>query len=134
PFDQIVDSVGAPRHKGTNPLVQVLFVMNNLPVRQSGFQILQAEAIPSTGGFSKFDMALFIDEEAGQLHGTWQYASDLFQQERIELCVKGWMTILEQMVSDPDKRLGDIKMPTNTAAQVVAPAKPAVPSKADKLG
>ncbi|WP_438281541.1 condensation domain-containing protein, partial [Pseudomonas alabamensis] len=133
PFDQIVDAVGAPRHKGANPLVQVLFVMNNLPVQPSGFAQLQVEAIPSAGGFSKFDMALFIDEEHGQLHGTWQYASDLFQQERIERCVKAWMTILEQMVSDPDQPLGDIDMPTNTAAQVAAPATPAS-SKADKLG
>ena len=134
PFDQIVEAAATPRHKGANPLVQVLFVMNNLPVRQAAMDAVRVEALPMGGGYSKFDMALFIDQEADQLHGTWQYASDLFQQERIELCVKGWMTILEQMVRDPDKRLGEINMPTHTAAPVAAPATPAAPSKADKLG
>jgi len=134
PFDMLVEAAAVNRRKGVNPLVQVLFVMNNLPIRSAGIEDIRVQALPSAGAYSKFDMALFIDDEAGQLHGTWQFACDLFKQERIELCVNSWMTILEQIVRDPDIRLGDINMPTNTVALAATTAAPAAPSKADKLG
>jgi amino acid adenylation domain-containing protein len=130
PLDMIAEASNVPRHRGFNPLVQVLFVMNNLPVHSAGLADIAVEVVPSLGGYSKFDMALFIDEEAGQWQGTWQYANDLFKQERITELVSAWMGILQQIVMDPDIRLGDIIMPSNTA---VAPAAPASP-KADKLG
>ncbi|AZE60743.1 MULTISPECIES: non-ribosomal peptide synthetase [Pseudomonas fluorescens group] len=132
PFDMIVEASSRPRQRGLNPLVQVLFVMNNLPVQGGQIDGIDVQVLPSRGGYSKFDMALFIDEDAGHLHGTWQYASDLFDQQRIESFVNAWTGILEQIVCDPNIQLGDITMPTNTLEQPITPVPPAI--KADKLG
>ncbi len=132
PFDMIVEACSCPRQRGFNPLVQVLFVMNNLPVQSGRMEGVDVEVLPTRGGYSKFDMALFIDEDAGGLHGTWQYASDLFEQQRIESFVSAWTGILEQIVCDPNIQLGDITMPTHTLEQTATPAAPAI--KADKLG
>ena len=132
PFDMIVEASPRPRQRGFNPLVQVLFVMNNLPVQGGQMDGIEVEVLPTRGGYSKFDMALFIDEDAGGLHGTWQYASDLFEQQRIESFVNAWTGILEQIVCDPNIQLGDITMPTNTLEQTTTPVLPAI--KADKLG
>jgi amino acid adenylation domain-containing protein/non-ribosomal peptide synthase protein (TIGR01720 family) len=132
PFDMIVEASPRPRQRGFNPLVQVLFVMNNLPVQGSQMDGIEVEVLPTRGGYSKFDMALFIDEDAGGLHGTWQYASDLFEQQRIESFVNAWTGILEQIVCDPNIQLGDITMPSNTVEQATTPTPPAI--KADKLG
>ncbi|WP_338477064.1 amino acid adenylation domain-containing protein [Pseudomonas khavaziana] len=132
PFDMIVEASSRPRQRGFNPLVQVLFVMNNLPVQGGQIDGIDVQVLPSRGGYSKFDMALFIDEDAGHLHGTWQYASDLFDQQRIESFVNAWTGILEQIVCDPNIQLGDITMPTNTLEQPTTPVPPAI--KADKLG
>ena len=130
PLDMIAEASAVPRHAGFNPLVQVLFVMNNLPLQGRSIDAISVEVVPSAAGYSKFDMALFIDEQQGQWHGTWQYATDVFKQARITQLVTAWMGMLEQIVSDPDIRLGDIIMPSNTAAATAAPAGP----KADKLG
>ncbi|MEO8488706.1 amino acid adenylation domain-containing protein [Pseudomonas sp.] len=132
PFDMIVEAASRPRQRGFNPLVQVLFVMNNLPVQSGQMDGIEVEVLPSRGGYSKFDMALFIDEDAGGLHGTWQYASNLFEQQRIESFVDAWTGILQQIVCDPNIQLGDITMPTDTLEQTSAPVPPAI--KADKLG
>ncbi|MEW5696384.1 amino acid adenylation domain-containing protein [Pseudomonas synxantha] len=132
PFDMIVEASSRPRQRGFNPLVQVLFVMNNLPVQGGQIDGIDVQVLPTRGGYSKFDMALFIDEDAGHLHGTWQYASDLFEQQRIESFVNAWTGILEQIVCDPNIQLGDITMPTNTLEQPITPVPPAI--KADKLG
>jgi alpha-ketoglutarate-dependent taurine dioxygenase len=132
PFDMIVESSAVPRHMGMNPLVQVLFVMNNLPQRNDVLSGIRIEPIPVTQQHSKFDMALFVTEESGQLHGTWQYATELFKQESIDRFVSAWIGILEQISADQDMTLGEITMPASLAAAtpVAAPAS----KKADKLG
>ncbi|WP_460141186.1 non-ribosomal peptide synthase/polyketide synthase [Pseudomonas sp. S2_E01] len=132
PFDMIVDACGVARHKGMNPLVQVLFVMNNLPGRVQTLGGLSVETLPVLESHSKFDMALFVDDEEGQLLGNWQFATTLFGHERIQYLVKAWIALLEQIVADQDIQLGAISMPVEHAA---AAARPAVPGpKADKLG
>ncbi|WP_085690367.1 MULTISPECIES: non-ribosomal peptide synthetase [unclassified Pseudomonas] len=133
PLDMIVESCGVPRHKGMNPLVQVLFVMNNLPGRTQSMGDLSVEPLAALQTHSKFDMALFVDEEEGQLLGNWQFATTLFGHERIQYLVKAWIALLEQIVADQDIQLGAISMPVDNRA--VATASTAAPgAKADKLG
>ncbi|WP_053213533.1 non-ribosomal peptide synthase/polyketide synthase [Pseudomonas sp. Q12-87] len=133
PFDQIVEVSGVPRHKGMNPLLQVLFVMNNVPVRTRSMAGLSVESLPALETHSKFDMALFVDEEEGQLRGNWQFASTLFGHERIQQLIQAWTALLEQIVVDQDIQLGAICMPVENRAAAVTPATVPGP-KADKLG
>ena len=132
PLDMIVESCGVPRHKGMNPLVQVLFVMNNLPGRTQSMGGLSVEPLAALQSHSKFDMALFVDEEEGQLLGNWQFATTLFGHERIQYLVKAWIALLEQIVADQDIQLGAISMPVDNLAVAAKPAAPG--PKADKLG
>ncbi|WP_460318522.1 non-ribosomal peptide synthase/polyketide synthase [Pseudomonas ogarae] len=133
PFDQIVDASGVPRHKAMNPLLQVLFVMNNVPVRPRSMAGLNMEFLPALETHSKFDMALFVDEEEGQLRGNWQFATTLFGHERIQHLIQAWTALLEQIVADQDIQLGAISMPVDNVAAAVTPATVPGP-KADKLG
>jgi amino acid adenylation domain-containing protein/non-ribosomal peptide synthase protein (TIGR01720 family) len=132
PLDMIVESCGVPRHKGMNPLVQVLFVMNNLPGRTQSMGGLSVEPLAALQTHSKFDMALFVDEEEGQLLGNWQFATTLFGRERIQYLIKAWIALLEQIVADQNIQLGAISMPVENLAVVTKPAAPG--PKADKLG
>src|SRR3546814_1777247 len=116
PFDQIVEASGVPRHKSMNPLLQVLFVMNNVPVRTRAMKGLSVELLPALESHSKFDMALFVDEEEGQLRGTWQFATTLFGHERIQHLIQAWTALLEQIVADQDIQLGAISMPVDNVA------------------
>ncbi|MGU9807845.1 UNVERIFIED_CONTAM: non-ribosomal peptide synthase/polyketide synthase [Pseudomonas sp. CM11] len=133
PFDQIVEASGVPRHKGMNPLLQVLFVMNNVPVRTRSIKGLSVELLPALETHSKFDMALFVDEEEGQLRGTWQFATTLFGHEHIQHLIQAWTALLEQIVADQDIQLGAISMPVDNLAAAAKPATVPGP-KADKLG
>src|SRR5690606_32762643 len=110
PFDMIVESVAVPRFKGMNPLLQVLFVMNNLPARRAAIDGLEVEALASVEVHSKFDMALFVEEEQGRLQGNWQFASELFQRDSIQRFLGAWTALLEQFATDQDRKLGAISM------------------------
>ncbi|MDH0897561.1 MULTISPECIES: non-ribosomal peptide synthetase [unclassified Pseudomonas] len=133
PFDMIVEAAQVPRHRGMNPLVQVLFVMNNVPIGGKGIDGLGVEPLAAQSEYSKFDMALFIEEmPEGELTGQWRFATALFEQEDIQIFVSGWMGILEQIACDPNVRLKDMDMPV--ANNEVSPS-PEISGggKADKL-
>ncbi|BBH45218.1 non-ribosomal peptide synthetase [Pseudomonas sp. KU43P] len=133
PFDLIVEAAGAPRHPGMNPLVQVLFVMNDMPVAHSGLADLQVQVLPQAGGYSKFDMALFIDPVEAGWRVTWQYATDLFKAERIQALQCGWLDILGQVLGNPHIQLREITMSVHSEI-VAAPAAGSAQPRKDKLG
>nr|WP_281284851.1 non-ribosomal peptide synthetase [Azomonas agilis] len=132
PFDLIVEAVGASRHLGMNPLVQVLFVMNDMPVAPTDLGGLQVQVLPQAGGYSKFDMALFIDPVADGWRVTWQYATELFKAERIQALLRGWLDILDQVVGNPHIQLREITMSVHSEI-VAAPAAVGGQPKKDKL-
>ncbi|UUC47540.1 non-ribosomal peptide synthase/polyketide synthase [Pseudomonas citronellolis] len=133
PFDMIVESVAVPRFKGMNPLLQVLFVMNNLPARRAAIDGLEVEALAAVEVHSKFDMALFVEEEQGRLQGNWQFASELFQRDSIQRFLGAWTALLEQFATDQDRKLGAISMPIDVPSTGVSTPTAKGP-KADKLG
>ncbi|MDE1165520.1 MAG: amino acid adenylation domain-containing protein [Pseudomonas sp.] len=133
PLDMIVEASQVPRHKGISPLVQVLFVMNNVPVASTGIQGLSVEPLPSLSQQSKFDMALFIEQAPhAELSGQWQFASALFDQAQIQGFVEGWVALLEQILCDQNVRLEDMNMPMQYT-QAPTPAATAPGGKANKL-
>ena len=105
PFDQIVDYAKVPRRRGANPLVQVLFVMQNTP--RNSFEIpgMQVEVLPAPTSTSKFDLAVFVNEESVGLKVEWVFATDLYRRETIERAASSWRDVLRHAVSTPEAPL-----------------------------
>ncbi|HSX87549.1 MAG TPA: condensation domain-containing protein, partial [Pseudomonas sp.] len=132
PFERIVEALEVPRDRSRNPLVQALFVMQNTP--QSDFAIpgLAIELQPPAERSSKFDMALFLERDGGDLHADWVYASALFKAERIAALAAAWVAVLEQAVAAPQGAVTAITF-TLPQSEPSGMAKPSAPSKLDKL-
>jgi len=111
PFDQIVEHAGVPRSRGHNPLVQVLFVMQNTP--RSRFEIpgLEIELVPAPTATSKFDLAVFVSEGVEGLRAQWVYATDLYRRETIERLAGDWCQLLQRAVAEPGAPLDDLLPP-----------------------
>jgi len=127
PFDRIVEAVGVPRDRSRNPLVQVLFVLQNTPGQNaSGGPLelpgLTIEQSPPTDRQSKFDMALFLEPErtAGgpALAADWVFASALFDPATVQRFHRNWVALLERAVADPSQ---PIRPNTNSAGQEFHP-------------
>lgn len=132
PFERIVEALEVPRDRSRNPLVQALFVMQNTP--QSDFAIpgLAIELQPPAERSSKFDMALFLERDGGDLHADWVYASTLFKAERIAALADAWVAVLEQAVAAPQNTVATFTF-TLPQSEPSGMAKPPAPSKLDKL-
>jgi amino acid adenylation domain-containing protein/non-ribosomal peptide synthase protein (TIGR01720 family) len=130
PLDLIIDACAIERIKGINPLIQVLFVMNNTPNATLRVDGLALEPLELKERHSKFEMGLFVEELGNSLVCHWSYAVALFRRESIERMMRSWIGILEQAVQDRHTLSGEFVM---SAAQQVPATEKVASKKFDKL-
>ncbi len=112
PFELLVEKLAPDHHLEHMPLVQVLFVLQNIPIRAQDLAELQIErksvdqsllqSLPDQETMVKFDVALFMQERAGKLFGTLNYRLDLFQASTIVTMVARFVALLQSVTSQPD--------------------------------
>ncbi|MCR6651353.1 MAG: condensation domain-containing protein [Cellvibrionaceae bacterium] len=132
PLDQIVDYAKVQRNRGGNPLVQVLFVMQNTPRAHFDIPGLHIEVLPAPVATSKFDIAVFVEENEDGFHVDWIYATSLYQRETMEKMLNMWNELLQQVVATPEAPLEGINTSTITPSPDPLSSLP-VAAKAGKL-
>ncbi|WLG21280.1 amino acid adenylation domain-containing protein [Pseudomonas sp. FP1154] len=106
PFDKLVEELQPPRTPGINPLVQVLFVMQNTPSGNASLPDLEVEHLVSRQENSKFDLAVFVEEDEDQgLNVRWVYRTSVLHEPTIQRLEQGFESLLEQIVSPPGQAL-----------------------------
>jgi len=103
PFDKLVEELQPERNASHNPLVQVLFVMQNL--RRHSLQLPGLEVGPFRVEVpSKFDMAVFVEEAGKELNLNWLYDPDLFDAATIRRMFRQYAVLLESVAAQPDAK------------------------------
>jgi non-ribosomal peptide synthetase component F len=110
PFDKVVEELQPERSLSCNPLVQVLFVMQNLPAVRRELAGLELSSFEAPITRSKFDLAVFMMERGEQLGGYWLYRTDLFDRATILRIAKQFETLLWCAVANPDARLNMLEL------------------------
>lgn len=108
PFEKVVESLKIKRDLSSNPLVQTLFVLQNVPESSIELPGLDMDALDLETEVSRFDLALFMEETEEGLSGTWKYSTDLFNESTIVRLSNGFMTLLERITAHPEIRIQDL--------------------------
>ena len=83
PFEKLVDAVSPVRDPSRNPLVQVVFVLQNSPMPRLKMHDLAAAAQELDTHGARFDLLVAVWETDDGLLATFEYAADLFQEATI---------------------------------------------------
>ncbi|SAI07982.1 polyketide synthase [Bordetella ansorpii] len=102
PFDEIVDMAGAPRSRGHNPLLQMLFVLQNTPAARFELGEASVQILPQGENDAKFDLAVFVTEQPAGLACEWVYASDLYSEATAREYAAAWHGLLTRIADTPD--------------------------------
>lgn len=104
PFDKLVEELRPERSLSHNPLVQVLFVMQNTPplVREFGGLTMRPLGVSST---SRFDLVVFINNPESDVSITWMYNPTLFDQDRVMQMASSYEFVLKKICADPGIKL-----------------------------
>ncbi|MEH2134191.1 MAG: amino acid adenylation domain-containing protein [Nostoc sp.] len=110
PFEKLVDALQIERDLNQNPLISVMFHLQNTPKPQLTVPGLTMNRLEIDNGTSKFDLYLELRETAAGISGNLEYNTDLFKAETIALMVENFSTLLQSIVSNPDQTISNFPL------------------------
>ncbi|GCE28515.1 hypothetical protein KDA_39990 [Dictyobacter alpinus] len=106
PFEELVAAIQTDRSWSTQPPLQVLFVFNNTPATQLQLGQTTAQPLMVESGSAKFDIMVEIQEVADGLDISFEYSTDLFEEDTIARLIAHWRNIIASATSQPAQRIG----------------------------
>jgi amino acid adenylation domain-containing protein len=115
PFEQLVEELRPARDPSRTPLFQVMFILQNAPAPPLDMPGLAATPVPLHNGTAKFDLTLEVTPGPEGVRASIEYATDLFDRQRIEHMADHYTTLLAAAAASPD--LPVARLPLLTPAQ-----------------
>jgi hybrid polyketide synthase/nonribosomal peptide synthetase FtdB len=120
PFSLLVDRLGVEHDASRSSVFQVLFVLLNHRVEQTGMDEanvayykgfpMQFLQVPEEEG--QFDITLSMYEENGAYQAILKYNSDLFVESTIRRMAEHFLMLTAAVVKEPNDRISDLQMLT----------------------
>ncbi|MEV4973752.1 amino acid adenylation domain-containing protein [Streptomyces scopuliridis] len=99
PFSRVVDAVVTERDLSRPPLVQALIAFQNTPSAPMRLHGVELSEQPLSRDFSLFDLTFTYWEEGGELRGSVEYSTDLFDASTIERLTGHLVTLAEALAA-----------------------------------
>ena len=110
PFERLVDAVVAERNLGQQPIFQVKIVLQNPPTEALAVSGLTFRAVPRAHTVARFDLILFLSEQASALDCHLEYATDLFDRSTADALLRRLSIALSTLAADPGRRVFDVPL------------------------
>ncbi|NJL62255.1 MAG: amino acid adenylation domain-containing protein [Methylacidiphilales bacterium] len=126
PFAKLVDVLQPERDLSHNPLVQVMFQVQNQAYQLQnelnpdlGLPNLEVEQSWIDTGSTKFDLSVhLIERKNGLLMGV-EYCTDLFRQETILRMMVHFWVLVEGVIGNPLQRISELPILSGKERQVI---------------
>ncbi|MHC0062944.1 non-ribosomal peptide synthase/polyketide synthase [Nostoc sp. UIC 10890] len=103
PFEMLVEELQLERNLDRNPLVQVVFALQNAPSSDWDLPGLKVEGMPSGLDSVRLDLEVYLWDMPEGLGGFCSYNADLFDAATIARMMQHFVTILGAIVANPQQ-------------------------------
>ncbi len=110
PFEKLVEVLQPERNLSRNPLFQVMFVLQNVPMSKLFFAGLSFTPIEVKNYTAKFDLLLDLQETEQGFSGYLEYNIDVFDASTIERIAQHFVQILHAMSFDLDAPVRELPL------------------------
>jgi len=110
PFEKLVEELHPERHTSHSPLYQVMFELQNAPLGGLELPGVNLELMAADNATAKFDLTLNVQERDAVIDGSLGYSTDLFEAETIGRMVSHFLTLLEEALDHPDRRVSALEL------------------------
>ena len=117
PFEKIVEELQPHRSLSHAPLFQVMIAFQNYANVPTNVGELALSRIEVDSGTAQFDLLLFIDEDERGLSGSFEYSTDLFDEETITRMADHFTTVLQGVAENPDEIISVVPLLTEPEHQ-----------------
>src|SRR6185436_10652115 len=102
PFERLVQELTPERSLAHTPLFQVVLALQNAPVESLEIQSLRLRPVSAAAATAKFDLTLDLEEQDGEVLGTAEHATDLFDAATIDRLIAHYGQLLAAALATPD--------------------------------
>lgn len=110
PFEKLVEELQLPRTLAYNPLVQVLFALQNVSANEFAFAGIQSQPLDIPAERSLFDLELQLWETPNGLEGFFLYKTALFRAETVQRMAGHFLTLLSGIIAYPQQAVGHLPL------------------------
>ncbi|MCP4656849.1 MAG: AMP-binding protein, partial [bacterium] len=111
PFEKLVEELDPERDLSQNPLVQVVFVLQNAPTAPRDLIPGLTATLDSVDAReAKFDLTVVLWEAQGELRGTAEYGTDLLDVATIRRLMGHFRCLAEGVAADSERRLSELPL------------------------
>lgn len=111
PFEKVVESMVGRRDLGTDPLIQIMFSLQNtpdIPILELGQSNLVMEAIEDDTAL--FELWLNMVETPNGLSGSVKYCTDLYSRETIERFAAHFKQLLQSIINESQLEIAKLQI------------------------
>jgi amino acid adenylation domain-containing protein/FkbH-like protein len=101
PFEKLVEELQPERSLSHHPVFQVMFALQNAPLRPPQMWGLELERLPLYTATSMFDLSWFAIEVAEGLQLRCEYNRDLFDESTMARALEHFENLLRGITADP---------------------------------
>ena len=116
PFDLLSRELNWSRNLAHNPLFQVMFAFQGLPLNID-LPELELEPLSFDYGVSKCDLTLVVEVKENGLVASLEYSTDLFAQDTAARMLDHYLNLLEASVVHPEQRIAVLPLLDQTECQ-----------------
>jgi hypothetical protein len=110
PLEKLVEELRPERTPSRRRLFDIWFVLQNAPMQPLELPGLTLSNFKVERGMAQFDLALSITEVGGEILGSLDYLTDLFDADTIAEMLARFTNLLRGIAANPEARLLDISL------------------------
>lgn len=110
PFENLIENLNIKRDLSRNPLFDVMFALQNMDDSSHLFSNSGLSRVPISRTSSKFDINAEVYSEDGEYRISFEYSTAIFNSETVEWMLSHYVTLLNSILSAPNKKIGDISL------------------------
>jgi amino acid adenylation domain-containing protein len=110
PFEELVERIAPPRHRGRHPLFGVMVVLQNAPGEPLSLPGLSIAPEPIETAFSRFDLTLLAEPSPNGLACVIEYDADLLEPSTVERLVAHFLRACRALAEEPGTRLSELRL------------------------
>jgi iturin family lipopeptide synthetase A len=110
PYEELIGELQIRRERARNPLFDVMLVYQNFGQKELDIPGLTLKRYGNVHQVAKFDLTLTVVELDDELHMSFEYATDLFEEQTIDRFIAYFKRISAQVADNADKKLSEIEI------------------------
>jgi amino acid adenylation domain-containing protein/non-ribosomal peptide synthase protein (TIGR01720 family) len=110
PYEELINELSIERSTSRNPLFDVMFAFLNIAETKLEFPGMAIEPYDLGHPVSKFDYTLQVYDNGNDMFLSFEYSTDLFKKETIDLFITYFKEIISTVIINPNIQLSEINI------------------------